>query len=180
MKKTTTICIDLAKEIFQVGVFNKYGKLLSNKAVKARKMLEIVAHHPESLILMEACGSAHHWARAFMNKGHEVKLIPAHVVAKCRLGNKNDANDVLAMFEASKRTTTHFVAVRTLEQQDMATMQKLRQSYVQQRTEVANRLRGFALEYGVTFSRGINKLRKQVPCALEDAENTLTALAREM
>lgn len=180
MKKTTTICIDLAKEIFQVGVFNKYGKLLSNRAVKSEKMMDVIHQHPEAFILMEACGSAHHWARVFMKLGHEVKLIPAHIVANCRLGNKNDGNDVLAIYEAAKRPKTYYVSVRTFEQQEIATLQKLRQGYVQQRTEIANRLRGFGLEYGVKFPTGINKLRKRVPEALEDADNTLTTVARSI
>lgn len=180
MKKTTTICIDLAKDVYQVGVFNKHGKLLSNSAMKAKKMMELVAQHPEALVLMEACGSAHHWGRRFKQRGHEVKLLPAHIVANCRLGNKNDANDVLAIYEAAKRAKTYFVCVRTLEQQDIATMQKLRQGYVNQRTEIANRLRGFGLEYGVKFSKGINRLRKEVPSALEDADNELTLAGRRI
>ena len=87
---------------------------------------------------------------------------------------------MLAIYEAAKRPKTYFVSLRTLDQQDIATMQKLRQSYVQQRTEVANRLRGFGLEYGVKFPKGINKLRKHVPQALEDADNALTMVARRI
>ena len=180
MNNTTTISIDLAKEVFQVGIFNKHGKLLSNKRVNAHKIRELVCRHPEALILMEACSSAHHWGRTFMALGHAVKLLPAHVVAKCRVGNKNDANDVVAIFEAAKRPNTYFVSVRTLEQQDIATMHKLRQGYVQQRTGTANRLRGFGLEYGVKFPKGIHQLRKQVPRALEDASNALTDTARHV
>ncbi len=178
MKNTTTICIDLAKEVFQVGVINKYGKLLSNQAVKAKKMALIVAQHPEAVICMEACGSAHYWGRRFGEAGHEVKLVPAHIAAKYRTGNKNDANDVLAIYEASKRPSTYFVSVRTLVQQDLAVQHKLRQGCVKQRTQLANRIRGFGMEYGVTFPKGVPSLRRRVPLALEDAENALTDTGR--
>ena len=180
MKNTTTISIDLAKNVFQVAVFNQHGKLKSNQAMNDRKMAQLVAQHPEANICMEACGSAHHWGRQFMQAGHEVYLVPAHIAAKYRSGNKNDPKDVLAIYAAAQRPDTHFVAVRTLEQQDLASQHKLRQGYVKQRTELANRIRGFGQEYGVKFPKGIGKLRPRVPEALEDGENELTETARRL
>jgi transposase len=110
---------------------------------------------------------------------HDVYLVPPHIAAKYRTGNKNDANDVEAIYEAAKRPKTYFVSVRTLEQQDLAVIHKQRHGYVNQRTQLANRLRGFAREYGVNFSLGIHKVRREVPDALEDAENELTTIARQ-
>jgi transposase len=178
MNNTTTITIDLAKEVFQVAVFNKFGKVITNKAMSAKKMLQLVIQHPEACIYMEACGSAHYWGRRFTQQGQQVKLIPPHLVAKYRNGNKSDQNDTIAIYEAAKNPKVYFVSIRTLEQQDLAIQHKLRDGYVKQRTQLANRIRGFAMEYGVKFSRGINILRKQVPCALEDAENELTPVVR--
>lgn len=178
MNNTTTITIDLAKDVFQVAVFNKFGKQVTNKPVSAKKIQQIVSLHPEACIFMEACGSAHYWGRRFTQLGHQVKLIPPHLVANYRNGNKNDKNDAVAIYEASKNPKIYFVSIRTLEQQDLATQHKLRDGYVKQRTQLGNRIRGFAMEYGVKFSLGINRLRKQVPCALEDAENKLTSVAR--
>ena len=180
MKKTTTISIDLAKEVFQVAVFNKHGHLKYNKKMNAQKMAAIVAQHPEANICMEACGTAHYWGRRFEKQGHKVYLVPAQVAAKYRSGNKNDANDTLAIYEAAKRTGTHFVTVRTLEQQDLASQHKCRQGYVKQRTQLANRIRGLAMEYGVKFPKGITLLRQRVREALEAAENELTVMARHM
>ncbi len=180
MKKTTTISIDLAKNVFQVAVFNKHGKLKSNQKMNAKKMALFVAQHPEANICMEACGSAHHWGRGFLKEGHEVYLVPAHIAAKYRSGNKNDPNDVLAIYEAAQRPDTYFVAVRTLEQQDLACQHKLRQGYVKQRTQLANRIRGFGLEYGVKIPKGIGQLRRHLPEALEEAENELTLIARSI
>lgn len=178
MKNTTTISIDLAKTVFQVAVFNKYGKLKSNNKMNDKKMAIVVAQHPEASICMEACGSSHYWGRRFTKGGHKVYLVPAHIAAKYRSGNKNDSNDTLAIYEAAKRPGTYFVAVRTLEQQDLASQHKLRQGYMKQRNQTANRIRGLAMEYGVKFPKGINKLREGLPEALEDAENELTAPAR--
>lgn len=180
MKNTTTISIDLAKTVFQAAVFNKHGKLISNEAMSEKKMAILVAQHPEANICMEACGSAHYWGRRFIKEGHEVYLVPAQIAAKYRNGNKNDANDTLAIYEAAKRPDTHFVTVRSLEQQDLACQHKFRQGYVKQRTQLANRIRGFGMEYGVKFPKGINPLRRTVPEALEDAENELTMTGRNI
>ena len=106
MKNTTTISIDLAKDIFQVAVFNKHGKLISNQAMKSKRMVQVIANHPEANILMEACGSSHYWGRRFAKKGHSIYLVPAHIAAKYRSGNKNDTNDALAIYEASNRPNT--------------------------------------------------------------------------
>jgi len=178
MKKLTTIAIDLAKKVFQVAVYNKYGNQKSNKAMNATQMMEVIHQHPEAQICMEACGSAHYWGRRFEALGHDVYLVPAHLAAQYRRGNKNDLNDVDGIYEAAKRPKTYFVSVRTLEQQDLAVQHKLRHGYVNQRTQTANRIRGFAREYGVNFSWGIHRLRHEVPDALEDADNELTPSGR--
>ena len=97
------------------------GKIASDAALRFKgnaHQLEsaigalFVAQHPEANICMEACGSAHHWGRRFLKEGHEVYLVPAHIAAKYRSGNKNDPNDVLAIYEAAQRPDTYFVAVR--------------------------------------------------------------------
>ena len=77
MKNTTTISIDLAKDIFQVAIFSKHGNLISNQAMKSKRMVELIAKHPEANILMEACESAHYWGRRFSKAGHAVYLVPA-------------------------------------------------------------------------------------------------------
>ena len=180
MSNHTTICIDLAKEVFQVAIFNRAGKLKSNKEVSAKKMCTIVAQHPGADIFMEACGSAHYWGRRFSREGHKVGLIPPHIAAKYRAGNKNDSNDAVAIYEASKSPKLHCVSIRTLVQQDIATLHKFREGYKKERNQIANRIRGFAREYGIIFPLGINALRKKVPEALEDADNELTTVSRKI
>jgi transposase len=180
MNDNITISIDLAKEVFQVAVFNRAGKMNSNKKMSAKKMRASIDKYPASTLVMEACGSAHYWGRYFTNKGYTVHLVPPHLAAKYRTGNKNDSNDAIAIYEASKNPKIHFVAIRTLEQQDMATLHKFREGYKKERNQVANRIRGFAREYGVNFSLGIKPLKSQIPEALEDAENELTPVARQV
>ena len=178
MNKCTTISIDLAKNVYQVALFNANGTLKSNKKMSRTRMLAFVAQHPGARILMEACGSAHHWGRLFESRGYEVRLIPPHIAAKCRNGNKSDANDTLAIYLAASHPQVHFVSVRSNEQQDLATLHRLRQGYMTQRTALANRIRGLAQEYGIWFPTGINPLRKQLLDVLEDGDNALTHAAR--
>jgi transposase len=78
MKNITTISIDLAKTVFQVALFNKYGILKSNNKMSQSKMVQFIAQHPEALICMEACGTAHYWGRRLQKLGHKVLLVPAH------------------------------------------------------------------------------------------------------
>jgi transposase len=176
--KTTTITIDLAKTVFQAALFNKHGVLKSNKKYTDSKLRELVAQHPEAVISMEACGTAHDWGRYFQKNGHQVKLIPAHIVAKYRTGNKNDMNDALAIFEALKRPNTYFVKVKTLEQQDLAVLLRLRQGYIKQQTQIANRARGLGMEYGIKIPKTINQLKASLPLVIADETNELTSACR--
>lgn len=178
MNKPNTICIDLAKTVFQVALFNKHGKLQSNQKMSQKQMVVFIAKYPGALICMEACATAHFWGRKFQKSEHTVQLIPAQIVRKYRSGNKNDANDTLAIYEAAQRSDVHFVQVKTTEQQDISSVLKLRESYIKQRTATANRIRGFAMEYGVKFPQSINKLRKLLPFELESTDNALTPSAR--
>ena len=178
MNKPSTICIDLAKNVFQVALFNQHGKLKSNQKMSQAKMVAFIAQYPASMIYMEACGSAHYWGRYFQNNKHHVHLLPPQIVRMYRAGNKNDANDALAIYEAAQRPDIHFVSVKTTEQQDIASVLHLRESYIKQRTAVANRIRGFALEYGIKFPQSTTKLRALLPLELEDPNNGLTSSAR--
>jgi transposase len=178
MNNISTISIDLAKTVFQVALINRFGKLVSNLKVSQLKLISIVSQHPKAIVCMEACSTSHYWGRKFQQAGHKVLLIPAQIAAKYRSGNKNDPNDALAIYEACQRANIHFVPVKTIEQQDLALLLTLREGYIKQRTQLSNRIRGVAMEYGVKFPVGINSLRKQLPYELENAENELTNAAR--
>ena len=178
MINNTTICIDLAKTVFQVAVFNQFGKLKSNREVSEKIMCDIIRQHPAASIYMEACGTAHHWGRKFSSEGYSIGLIPPHIAAKYRLGNKNDKNDAVSIYEASKSTQLKCVQTRTLEQQDIALLHRHREGFKKERNQVANRIRGVAREYGINFPLGLKKLCQQVPWELDEPDNGLTVIGR--
>ncbi len=126
---------------------------------------------------MEACYSSHSWGRAIKALGHHVDLIPPYQVKPFVVGNKNDHNDAVAIGEASRRPKASFVPVKTLEQQDIQSLQRIRERQMKHRTAISNQLRG--LLAGIIMPVGIHKLRAQVPQILEDAEQPLTVVARQ-
>lgn len=127
---------------------------------------------------MEACYTSHPWGRAIQELGHTVKLIPPYQVKPFVVGNKNDHNDAIAIAEASLRPKASFVPVKSLEQQDLQSLQRIRERLMKHRTATGNQLRGLLAEYGIVLPKGLRHLRSQVPLILEDAENDLTTVAR--
>lgn len=176
----TTLGIDLAKNVFQLHGVDAKGKTLIRKKLIRAKLLEFVLHLPPCLIGMEACASAHYWARKFQQAGHEVKLMSPQFVKPYVKSNKNDRNDAEAICEAVVRPNMRFVAIKHIEQQDIQAIHRIRSGLVQRRTALANQIRGLLGEYGIVVPQGITQLRKQLPLILEDAENELTELAREL
>lgn len=171
--------IDLAKSVFQVCAVNQAGKVVSNRQVKRDRLMDELRKYPGVTIAMEACYSAHHWGRVFEKAGHRVLLIPPQHVKPFVRVHKSDAGDALAICEAAKRPKMHFVPVKSIEQQDLQVLQRVRERYIRQRTALANQIRGLAAEYGITFQKSISRLHHDLPLALEDAENGLSPVARE-
>ena len=178
--KTTTVGIDLAKNVFQVCALNRAGKVVSNQAVKRAALTETVAQLQPSLIAMESCAGAHHWGRTFQMLGHKVILVPPQHVKPFVRGGKSDPRDALAICEAARRPGLHPVPIKPLAQQDLQSLHRVRQQQVQHSTGIANQIRGIAHEYGVCFPVGLKRLCREVPYALEDADNGLTGAAREL
>ncbi len=179
MSHITLIGIDLAKSVFQVCGLNKANQKLFNKQVKRKELVNEVRQHPNAVIAMEACATSHFWARTFSSMGFTVQLIPAQHVKAFVRGNKNDTNDALAIAEAARRPNLHPVPVKTIEQQDMQTLLRIRGRFKDARKINANQLRGLLAEYGITIAVGITSIPKQIPFVLEDAENGLTLIARQ-
>ena len=174
------VSIDLAKNVFQVcGLDNQHNIKLNKKVCRA-KLLDTLANISADLFVMEACYSSNPWARALEDLGHQgkVKLIPPHQVKPFLVGNKNDANDAVAIAEAALRPKARFVAIKTLEQQDLQSLSRIRERLVKRHTGVANQLRGLLSEYGIVTPRGTHKLKTEIPFLLENASNSLTPMAR--
>ncbi|MFA0415182.1 IS110 family transposase [Vibrio renipiscarius] len=171
--------IDLAKTLFQVCVLSTDGKIVSNRKVKRDKLLDTIRQLPDKTALaMESCATSHHWGRAFQQLGFSVALIPAQHVKPFVGRQKNDANDARVICEACSRPDIHFVPVKSVEQQDLKALRSVRKRLVEQRTALANQIRGLVAEYGIIFPQSIKVLRSQLPLAIEDAENELSYVMR--
>jgi len=178
--KITTVGIDLAKNVFQVHGSNEKGKKVFNKPLKRNQVLTFFIQLPPCLIGMEACGSAHFWARKLQDIGHTVKLMAPQFVKPYVKTNKNDAADAEAICEAVTRPTMRFVPIKNSEQQAILSIHRARQGFVKARTAQANQIRGLLMEYGIIIPQGISNIRKQIPIILEDGENELPGLFRQL
>jgi len=133
--------IDLAKRIFQLHGADRRGRVLRRSKISRPALLETVRHLRPRVVAMEACSSAHHWARRFQELGIEVRLISPHYVKPFVKTNKNDRNDAEAIVEAASRPTMNFVTVKSVEQQDMQAAHRVRELLVHQRTALINQAR---------------------------------------
>jgi len=171
--KVTTVGIDLAKNVFQVHGVNEHGKAVLRKQLKRHQVIEFFTNMPPCLIGMEACGSAHHWARRLQALGHTVKLMAPQFVKPYVKTNKNDVADAEAICEAVARPNMRFVPIKNVEQQAMLAMHRARQGFVKARTAQANQIRGLLAEFGLIIPQGIAHIAKRVPELIEDATNEL-------
>lgn len=174
----TRIGLDLAKNVFQVHGVNRQEKKVLSRQLKRAQMLTFFRDLPACLIGIEACASAHYWARELMAMGHGVRLIAPQFVKPYVKGNKNDANDAEAICEAVSRPHMRFVPVKTREQQDIQALHRIRSELVHQRTAKVNQIRGLLGEYGLIVAQGVAALRRQIPIILADDDNGLQAAFR--
>lgn len=178
--KITTIGIDLAKAVFQIHGVDERGKVVVRKQLKRAEMSSYFANLEPCLIGMEACGSAHHWARKLEGYGHTVKLMAPQFVKPYVKTNKNDMADAEAICEAVSRPNMRFVAMKTVEQQAILSVHRARQGFVKARTAQGNQIRGLLSEFGMVIPQGIRSIMKQIPEILEDGENGLPGTMRNL
>jgi transposase len=182
MSEITRIGVDLAKNVIQVHAVDALGKMVMNRALSRDKFLLWCAQLPAgSLIAMEASSSAHHWARKLVALGLDARIIAAHLVAPYRLqgkSGKNDANDAAAICEAASRPTMRFVPIKTVAQQGILCVHRLREGLKEERTACINRIRGLLAEFGLVFAQSAKVLRENLSEAIEDAGNELAGMAR--
>ena len=180
MNEITTIGLDLAKNVFHVVGCDSRGKEVKRKALSRKQLVSFFAQLARCIVGMEACASAHHWGRVLRELGHEVRLIPAqHVKAYVR-GNKNDYNDARAIAEAATRPDIRFVAIKSIEQQDIQALHRLREARVGERTALCNQLRGLLAEFGIVLPQGVKQLRRALPELLEEADNGVSERLRPL
>jgi len=170
--------MDTSKHIFQLHGVDAAERPVLRGKLRRNEVLAFFAKLPPTVIGMEACGAAHHWARELRKLGHEVKLMaPQHVKAYVKR-NKNDGRDAEGLCEAMSRPTMQFVPVKTKEQQAALMLAGVRQQLITRRTQLSNAIRGYAAEFGLTTAKGLDKIEPLL--ARIALDESLPALAREL
>ena len=172
--------IDLANNVFPSHGVDYAGNVKLRKRVLRAQLIKTIAQIAPCTIVMEACGGANHWSRQFSKFGHQVKLISPPSVKPFVKTNKNHRNDAEAITEAASRPSRYCVSGKRIEQQDVQNVHRIRERNIKQRTALCNPIRGILAEYGIIIPKGIGLLRKELSLILEDAENELTFLTREL
>lgn len=152
--EVTTVGLDLGKDVFQAHGITSDGTVVFNRTIRRRQLLMFFEKLPSCLVGIEACGSAHHWARELTAIGHDVRLMPAAYVKPYVKRGKTDAVDAEAICEAVTRPTMRFVAVKSKEQQALLTIHRVRQLIVRQKTQMLNVIRGLLREFGHVVGNG--------------------------
>ena len=174
MEKLTTVGIDLAKNVFSVHGVNAVGKAVLKRTVRRAELVRLVAALPPCLVGMEACSGAHAWARQFGAFGHTVRLMAPNFVIPYRKSGKNDGNDAEAICEAVARPNMRFVPVKSVEQQAVLCLHRVRQGFIEERTALINRLRALLAEFGIVLPNRTEHVRREATAAAE----ALPALAQ--
>lgn len=173
---------DLAKRVIQVHAVDEAGRVVCRRALPRDRFLAWCARLPAGcMVAMEISSGAHHWARRLRELGLEPRLMSAQLVAPYRsqgATGKNDANDAAAICEAASRPKMRFVPVKSVEQQSMLCVHRLREGLKAERVACINRIRGLLCEFGLAFAQGPEALRRVLGDVLEDAANEMNALAR--
>jgi transposase len=152
--------IDLAEQSFQLHGIDENGQVVLRKKLSRCKLSAFMANLPSCLIGLEACGGAHYWVRVFKAMGHDVRIIAPQFVKPYVKSNKNDSVDAEAICEAVQRPTMRFVPAKSVEQQDIQSLYRIRSQLVARRTAQSNQIRGLILEYGIVVPQGISYIRK--------------------
>jgi transposase len=170
------IAIDIAKKVFQLHWVEADTGSIERLKLKRSQMLEWFAAKPTALIAMEACGGAHEWGRELVKLGHEVRLLPPKMVRPFVQRNKTDAADAQAIWTAARQPGVRFVALKSEAQQVVLALHRMRAQLMKTRIMQTNELRGLLYEFGIVLSEGHQALMKELPAALEKAQQRLPSM----
>jgi transposase len=173
---STIYGLDLAKRVMQLHWVNMGTGEIHRKQLRRRALLEFFANREPGIVAMEACGSAHHWARELRKLGHEVRLIAAQFVRPFVKTNKTDAADAAAIWEAAQRPDMRFVTVKSVEQQSVLALHRMREQLVKIRTMQINAIRGLLYEFGADIPQGRQKGEQTIPQVLEQLEEQISKM----
>jgi len=180
MEEITTVGLDLARHVFQVHGVNAEGETVLRKQLRRGQVLAFFARLPRCLVGLEACATAHHWARELTVLGHEVRLMPAQYVKAYIKRNKNDAADAEAICEAVRRPSMRFVAMKSADQQAALLVHRGRERLVNERTTLVNALRAHLAEFGVIAPRGLRNVAGLIAIVHDHEDRRLPDVARQV
>jgi transposase len=180
MGDITTIGLDLAKSVFQVHAVDEMGSVVMRKRLRRSQVLAFFAEIPPCLIGLEACATAHHWARELIALGHEARLMPPNYVKAYVKRNKHDVADAEAICEAVRRPSMRFVPIKTAEQQSALMMHRARDLLVRQCTMLVNALRGHLAEFGLIEAQGLHKVAKLIATVTNENDGRVPDIARQV
>jgi len=176
--QVTTIGLDIAKNVFQVHGIDAEEKVVVRKQLRRNKVIEFFKALPPCLIGMEACATAHYWARELTKLGHKVRLMPAKDVKAYVKRNKNDAADAEAICEAVTRVNMRFVPTKTAEQQSCLMLHRTRQLFIRQQTSVINAIRAHLAEFGIVAPVGRNGVDELLDVVADPSDKRVPEVAR--
>src|SRR5450432_3268176 len=174
----TTIGLDIAKNVFQIHGIDAKEKVVVRKQLRRSQVIAFFAALPPCLVGMEACASAHYWARELTKLGHVVRLMPAKYVKAYVKRNKNDAADAEAICEAVRRPTMRFVPIKSAEQQGQLMQHRARDLLIRQRTQLINALRAHLAELGIVAAQGNEGVKQLLAIVADDRDERLPLDAR--
>jgi transposase len=174
----TTVAVDLAKSVFELVAADEHWKVLERARLTRGQFERWFDNRAVRLVLMEACATAHYWARTLRTRGIEVRLLPAHYVRAYVKRNKTDAADALALLEAARACDIKPVAVKSVEQQALQALHRLRSGWMTTRTRRINALRGFCREFGMEVSVGAARGLAQIARLLADEHSAIPTMLR--
>src|SRR3989441_5028752 len=176
--QVTTIGLDLAKHVFQIHGIDAAEKVVVRKQLRRSQVMAFFEALPPCLIGMEACATAHYWARELTKLGHEVRLMPAKDVKAYVKRNKNDAADAEAICEAVRRPTMRFVRIKSAEQQGQLMQHRTRDVLIRQRTQIINALRAHLAELGLVAAQGNKGVKELLAVIADEKDDRLPVDAR--
>ncbi len=171
MEHRTVVAVDLAKAVFQLAILESADRPIKDRRLRRSEFFAFFEELPQAIVTMEACGSAHYWARKIQALGHIVELIPPHLVRPYVTRNKTDRADARAILEARRNPGIHLVPVKSEAQQALGSIHRFRSGWIAARTAQVNTLRGLLREFGFVIPMGVEKVVPQVRLLVEDAES---------
>jgi len=175
----TTVAIDLAKDVFELGFADDQNRIVERRRLGRSAFARSLRDRVPLCVIMEACGSAHAWARTFERQGHRVRLLPAHDVRPYVRRNKTDRADVGGLLEAARCPDIHAVPVKSPQQQGVQALHRIREHLKASRTATINLIRGLLREFGIVIASGASKVHPAVLAALDDVDNEVPAALRD-